>query len=100
MNIPNALTLSRIVLALVIVTLLEKNSLGGNIAAVIVFAVASLTDFYDGYLAKRWGLVSDFGKIMDPIADKILLLSIFGVLAYIGMIPWWMFMVIAIREFW
>ena len=98
MNLPNVLTLSRIVLAVVLVFLLEENSSMGNILAVIVFAIASLTDFYDGHLAKTRGLVSDFGKIMDPIADKILLLSAFGVLAHIGMIAWWMFIVIAIRE--
>ena len=98
MNLPNILTISRIVLAVVLVFLLEESSSTGNILAVIVFAIASLTDFYDGHLAKKRGLVSNFGKIMDPIADKILLLSAFGVLAHIGMIAWWMFIVIAIRE--
>ena len=98
MNLPNILTLSRIVFAIVLVFLLEESSSTGNILAAIVFAIASLTDFCDGYLAKKRGLVSNFGKIMDPIADKILLLSTFGVLAHIGIIAWWMFIVIAIRE--
>jgi len=98
MSLPNILTLSRIAFAIVLVFLLEENSPIGNILAAIVFAIASLTDFYDGYLAKKRGLVSDFGKIMDPIADKILILSTFGVLAHLGMIAWWMFVVIAIRE--
>lgn len=98
MNWPNILTLSRIVLAIVLVLLLEQRSSSANIWAVVVFMGASLTDFYDGHLAKRQGLVSNFGKIMDPIADKILLLSTFGVLAHIGMIDWWMFGVIAVRE--
>lgn len=98
MNLPNVLTLSRIVLAIVLIFLLEESSSIGNILALIVFAIASLTDFYDGHLAKKRGLVSDFGKIMDPVADKILLLSAFGVLAHIGMIAWWMFLVIAVRE--
>lgn len=98
MNLPNVLTLSRIILAVIIVFLLEENSSAGNIWAAIVFALASLTDFYDGYLAKTKGLISDFGKIMDPVADKILLLSTFGVLAHLGLIAWWMFIVIAIRE--
>ena len=66
--------------------------------AVIVFTIASLTDFYDGHLAKKKGLVSNFGKIMDPIADKVLILSTFGVLAHLGMIACWMFIVIAVRE--
>ena len=98
MNIPNVLTISRIVLAVVLIFLLEENTSLGNILAAVVFAFASLTDFYDGHLAKRSGLVSDFGKIMDPIADKVLILSAFGVLANIGMIAWWMFLVIAVRE--
>ncbi|MBF0571286.1 MAG: CDP-diacylglycerol--glycerol-3-phosphate 3-phosphatidyltransferase [Candidatus Omnitrophica bacterium] len=98
MNLPNVLTLSRIFFAGVLVFLLEGRSSTGNILAVIVFAIASFTDFYDGHLAKKRGLVSDFGKIMDPVADKILLLSVFGVLAHIARIEWWMFIVIAIRE--
>ena len=98
MNLPNVLTISRIVLAIVLIFLLEESSSTGNILAVIVFAIAASTDFYDGHLAKSRGVVSNFGKIMDPIADKILILSVFGVLAHIGMIAWWMFIMIAIRE--
>lgn len=98
MNIPNILTLSRIVLAIVLIFLLEENSSTGNIWAAIVFIIASLTDFCDGHVAKTRGLISNFGKIMDPVADKVLLLSAFGVLAHIGMIAWWIFIVIAIRE--
>jgi len=100
MNLPNVLTISRIVLTIVLIFLLEENSSIGNILAVIVFTIASLTDFYDGHLAKTRGLVSNFGKMMDPIADKVLLLSAFGVLAHThtSMVPWWMFIVIAIRE--
>ena len=98
MNLPNFLTLSRIILAFVLVLFLEERSLMGNIGATIVFAIASLTDFYDGHLARTKGLISDFGKIMDPVADKILLLSALAVLAHIGMIALWIFIVIAIRE--
>jgi len=98
MNLPNVLTISRIVLAILLVFLLEERSPVGNILAFIVFAIASLTDFCDGHLARRKGLVSDFGKIMDPIADKILLLSIFGVFAHLGIIDWWMFGIVAARE--
>ena len=98
LNLPNILTLSRIGLAVVLVFLLEEGSLRSNVLAAIIFGFASLTDFYDGYLAKKRGLVSDFGKIMDPIADKVLLLSMFWVLADIGMIDWWMVIIIALRE--
>jgi len=98
LNWPNILTLSRIVFAVILVFLLEQGSARGNMLAAMVFLIASLTDYYDGYLAKKQGLVSDFGKIMDPIADKVLLLSTFGVLAHIGLVDWWMFITIAVRE--
>lgn len=98
MNLPNVLTLSRIVFAAILVILLEENTLMGNIGAVVVFTIASITDYYDGYFAKTKGLISNFGKIMDPIADKILILSVFAVFAHLNIIPWWMVIVIAIRE--
>ncbi|MBI3602524.1 MAG: CDP-diacylglycerol--glycerol-3-phosphate 3-phosphatidyltransferase [Candidatus Omnitrophica bacterium] len=98
MNWPNVLTVSRIGFAFILVYLLLQNCLTANIWAVIFFTAASLTDFYDGYLAKRQGLMSDFGKIMDPIADKVLMLSMFFVLTYIGMIALWMVVFIAARE--
>ena len=98
MNWPNILTCSRIGFAFIMVFLLMNKSLPCNILAALFFLLASLTDFYDGYLAKKFGLISDFGKIMDPIADKILMLSIFFVLAYIHMVDWWMVITIAIRE--
>jgi len=98
MNLPNVLTLSRIVFAFFIVLLLLSSSLAGYIAAAVFFTAASLTDFYDGHLAKKRGAISDFGKIMDPIADKVLMLAIFGALAYLGIVPWWMVICIAVRE--
>jgi len=98
MNLPNLLTLSRIGFAAIIVYLLMLNTLAGNAWAAVFFVIASITDFFDGYLAKKQGLVSDFGKIMDPIADKVLMLSIFTVLANIGLIQWWMVALIAVRE--
>lgn len=98
MNLPNILTLSRIFLAFFIVLFLLSNTLGGYIVAAILFVAASITDFYDGYLAKKMGLISDFGKIMDPIADKVLMLSVFGVAAYLGMVEIWMVLLIALRE--
>ena len=87
MNWPNTLTLSRLVFAVVFVFLLTQASWCGNIFALLVFIIASLTDFYDGFLAKRRGLISDFGKIMDPIADKILLVSAFICLSLVNNLP-------------
>jgi CDP-diacylglycerol--glycerol-3-phosphate 3-phosphatidyltransferase len=69
-----------------------------KIAAIFVFFIASATDFYDGYYAKRHNLVTDFGKLMDPIADKFLILSAFFIFTYQSLIEGWMFAVIGIRE--
>jgi len=81
-TLPNILTLSRLVFAALIVWLLCQYSLAAYVAAAVLFAAGALTDFYDGHLAKKSGLTSDFGKIMDPIADKVLMLSVFFALAY------------------
>lgn len=95
---PNILTVSRIGFALMLVFLLLQNSLTADIMAVMIFTLASLTDFYDGHLAKKHNIVSNFGKIMDPIADKILMLSVFFVLGSIGVVALWMVILIAARE--
>lgn len=75
-NLPNLLTLLRILLVPVFVWLVFFCSAPNSIAwALLVFAVASFTDFLDGYLARKWQVISNFGKIMDPLADKLLVLS-------------------------
>ena len=98
MNLPNVLTMSRFVFTFFIVLLLLSNTLAGFIFAAVLFIAASLTDFYDGYLAKKRGISSDFGKIMDPIADKVLILCVFGMMVYLGMVNGWMVLIIAARE--
>ena len=72
MNIPNTLTVFRVLLIPVFIVLYFLNFTGHAVAAVAVFAVACLTDFLDGYIARKRNLVTNFGKFMDPIADKIL----------------------------
>lgn len=94
MNIPNFLTMLRFVMTLGFLYLFPINIL----ASAILFVLAAVTDFFDGYLARKYQLITSFGKIMDPIADKFLVLSAFGIFAYNSYIPWWMFWVIAIRE--
>ena len=66
--------------------------------AILFFTCASLTDFYDGYFAKRWNLTSNFGKIMDPIADKFLILGAFFIFARMHIVAEWMFYMILARE--
>lgn len=99
MNLPNKLTVSRIVLAFVFVVLLE---LPGSVLlrslALLVFLLASLTDFLDGWLAKTGNMITDFGRMMDPVADKILVLGAFLVFVQMGIVPGWMVVIIVARE--
>lgn len=96
MNLPNKLTLMRIVLVPVFVVLYK---LGFFIPALIVFIVASVTDFFDGKIARKYNLVTNFGKIMDPLADKILVYAAFSIFVEAHIVPAWMFIIILFREF-
>lgn len=98
MILPNTLTVSRIILTFIFIVLILQEGVIPKMIAAIVFAVASFTDFYDGYLAKKHDMVSDFGKLMDPIADKFLILAAFLVFTLMGIIPIWMFAIIFARE--
>ncbi len=98
MNLPNKLTISRIVLAFVCMLLVFCRGTGAKAGALSVFLVASITDFCDGYLARRYHLTSDFGRLMDPIADKILVISLFLAFVELRIIPAWMVVLIIARE--
>ncbi|GAA4666536.1 CDP-diacylglycerol--glycerol-3-phosphate 3-phosphatidyltransferase [Amycolatopsis dongchuanensis] len=101
LNVANFLTLSRLVLVPVFVVALfvdDGTSTGWRIAATALFAVASLTDQIDGWVARRFGLITDFGKIADPIADKALIGAALVGLSVLGDLPWWVTIVIAVRE--
>ena len=98
-NLPNALTVLRLVLVPIFVVLgLQSQSWSALWAAFVVFAVAAITDRFDGELARSWGQITDFGRIADPIADKALTLCGFGLLSYQGYLPWWVTILIAVRE--
>ena len=94
-NLPNKLTLMRIALVPVCLILLFA---GLDILAALVFAVASITDFVDGYLARRDHLVTNFGKFADPIADKILTMTMMILMAAKGYLPVWLPIIVAVRE--
>lgn len=98
MNLPNRLTVSRIMLAGVFILFVFVRGTGAKFAALAIFLIACITDYYDGYIARKNDMITDFGKLMDPIADKILILG--GFLAFVEMkiIPAWMVMVIIARE--
>lgn len=98
--LPNALTVLRLALVPVFVWLLFAGpaSLPWRLAATVVFGLAILTDLFDGRLARKYGLVSDFGKIWDPIADKALTGAAFIGLSILGELPWWVTVIILVRE--
>src|ERR1700733_3648050 len=99
LNVPNVLTVIRILLVpVLIVALLEKTG-GGDLLAAIVFAVASATDAVDGYLARSRNSVTTFGKLMDPIADKLLIIAALVALVSLDRLQAWVAMVIIAREF-
>lgn len=99
-NIPNALTVLRIVLVPVFLYLLFQESIIARWWAVVVFMIAAASDHLDGEIARRWNIITDFGKIADPIADKALTLGSFAALSFLDptMMPWWATAVIAVRE--
>jgi CDP-diacylglycerol---glycerol-3-phosphate 3-phosphatidyltransferase len=97
-NVANGLTTLRLCLVPVFVWLLLTGGDTFRIAACVAFGVASATDLLDGELARRRGLVTDFGKIADPIADKALTGSALVALSYLGELPWWVTAVILFRE--
>lgn len=99
LNLPNVLTVVRILLVPVLVVALLDKTGGGDLLAAIVFAVASLTDAIDGYLARSRNWVTTFGKLMDPIADKLLIVAALVALVSRGRLEAWVAMVIISREF-
>lgn len=99
MNLPNALTCLRIILSFVLLFLFFLNGLSAKILALVVFIVASLTDYLDGKLARSSGQITVFGKLMDPIADKFLTLSAFIGFTQKGLIAPWMVLLVVARDF-
>ena len=98
--LPNALTILRLVLVPVFLALLfaHPQDFGWRLGATVAFGVAILTDFFDGRIARRYALISDFGKIWDPIADKALTGAAFIGLSILLELPWWITIIILIRE--
>ena len=99
LNLPNALTLSRILIVPVLVVVLLTKTSGWQFIGLGLFLVASLTDFLDGFLARRRKQVTALGKLLDPAADKILTSAAFVSLVGLGLAPAWMVVVVVAREF-
>lgn len=99
LNLPNALTVLRILLVPVLVVALLAETPNGDVLAAFVFALASVTDAVDGYLARSRNAITTFGKLMDPVADKLLILAALLSLVSLDRVDAWVAMVIIAREF-
>ncbi len=100
MNTPNKLTMLRVILVPFFVFFVMATGIPhNNLIALILFAIASITDYLDGSIARKNGLVTDFGKFADPLADKILVMSALICFSSLGLISVWQVLVILFREF-
>ena len=98
MNLPNKLSVARVLCIPAIVTLLHFPEPACRIAAAVLFIIGCLTDFLDGRIARKRNLVTDFGKFIDPVADKLLVLTTLIMLIHLGLMPAWFVIVILCRE--
>ena len=99
MNLPNKLTMLRIILIPVFVVVLYLNFPGNTLVALLIFLIASVTDLLDGKIARKYNLVTDFGKFLDPIADKLLVTAAMAVFVDWHWMPAWVLIVVIGREF-
>ena len=98
MNLANKLTLLRVIMIPAFVLVMYADFAYNNYVALVIFAVASFTDFLDGYIARSRNLVTDFGKFMDPLADKILVMTAMILFVAQGQMPAWVFAIVLARE--
>jgi len=98
MNLPNKLTVSRILLTFVFMFLLFSKGAAAKLGALVIFIIAAATDYYDGKIARERNEITDFGKFMDPVADKFLTIGAFLAFVEMGLIPAWMIVLIIFRE--
>lgn len=99
MNLPNKLTITRIILAPIFMIFFLIDNVYSRYFSTFIFIVATLTDLYDGYLARKTGVITGFGKFMDPLADKILTSTAFISFVALGYVKAWMILIIIVREF-
>jgi len=98
MNLANRLTMLRILLTFVFMLVFSWQGLWFKVLALVIFIAAALSDLFDGMIAKKRNMITDFGRLMDPIADKILVLAAFAAFLEMQLIEAWMFVIIVSRE--
>jgi len=94
-NVPNMLTMLRLLLIGVFIWLFRGEM---YFAALATFLLAGVTDFLDGYIARKWNLITSFGKLADPLADKLMLIAALACLTTIGVVPWWVVAAVIFKE--
>ena len=99
MNTANKLTLARVVMIPAFMLVLYLGIPGANYWALLIFALASITDWLDGYIARKYNQVTDFGKFMDPLADKCLVTAAMLWFVEVGQMPAWALLTVIVREF-
>jgi cardiolipin synthase len=99
MNIPNFLTLIRLFLIPVFTMVFFSGNTNSIINSVIIFAIAGITDVVDGYIARKYNLITKIGTVLDPLADKLMLLTVLTCLVVKAFIPLWVLIVVAVKEF-
>jgi len=99
LSLPNQLTLLRVILTPVFVALLLSDSSVHKQLSLVVFVIAALTDWYDGWIARKLGYISRWGKFLDPLADKILSSAALIAFASLGLVDGWMVWIIVVRDF-
>ena len=95
-QVPNIITIARLVMVPLLILLLKQQDYQ---AALILFVVAGLSDGLDGFIARRWHLESHLGGVLDPLADKLLMLSAYVTLTLLGHIPFWLLLIVISRDF-
>ncbi len=99
MNLPNQLTIGRLILTAIFVAVMSVDFPLRATAGLVVFVLASITDYFDGAIARKRGLITTFGKLMDPLADKVLMGAAFVILVDLGLVAAWIVILILTREF-
>lgn len=98
MTIPNQLTVTRIILTPVFAIFFLVNDLTLNQISLIIFLIAALTDWYDGWLARKYNYISELGRFLDPLADKILTSTAFFCFVFVDLLDFWMVLIVVVRD--
>ena len=98
-TLPNQLTILRIILTPVFIYFMSGSTAQSTLIGSIIFLVAAATDWYDGYIARRFNWITRWGQFMDPLADKILIAAALCIFAHLGYLYWWMVIVMIVRDF-